>query len=331
MYQDLPRFAVVLDEKIKQFEHIYVIGDLHDSADIFQRFLLNNHITFVPTIGDAVAIDDIANYYIKPSVLLVFLGDILYKTKRHFKSIARFILNNKDNCILILGNNEVKFVYEHIGLFLDIAKPFLQKARMQRFEDAIELGNNHRVINEIYSTIAWLRNCHVNNRYRHQWLRYYNGLHTTYQSNKENCENLMILMYILTESIVMGVSYTMNLVMLHAGLNPNRKLHEQRVSDICNIRTVKGTDDPWFWFYGELQFTVLYGHWSALTVGVGNIEPYFYDKTICLDTGCYNTNVLTYLYFSTNSSHKMNNYNTQVKVHDQFVFYELSVCNDNKK
>ena len=106
--ENLPPFSVNLDPVFAKYRTVYIIGDVHDDANTFRTFLLEKGLAFVPA-KDNVDYQNLSDYFVKPDVLLVFLGDVLYKTKSHFKSIMRFILNNMTNCLLILGNNSRRF------------------------------------------------------------------------------------------------------------------------------------------------------------------------------------------------------------------------------
>jgi hypothetical protein len=292
----LPKFAVNLDRIFDGYEQVYILGDLHDNESALKTFILENNIGFIIQRDDETDITDISNYYMKPQVLLVFLGDVLYKTDGCFKSVMRFILNNKSNCLLLLGNNEVKFVYEHIHLFLEVAENIIPKRRFYSMLSAKQTNQHFKIVSMIYSLIEWYRfGC--NDKLREDWIWFYECILREYQSDKNNCENLMFLMYILTESIIVGYSNKLKLVLVHAGFNPQRKLNTQRTSDMCNIRNVKKTSTPWFWYYMNFNFTVLFGHWSALTTRERKIKPFMFQNAICLDTGCCYTNVLSYVSF----------------------------------
>ena len=324
----LPGFAENLDEKFRQFERVYILGDLHDNENLFKSFLLTSGIGFIFSRNDEqLHIDSIDNYFLKPGVLLVFIGDVLYKTKGHFKSIARFILNNSNNCLLILGNNEVKFVYEHIKLFLDVAQNILPHKRYIRLQQSIMSNRSFEVVNTIYSIIDWVRCSRESKESKLAWHWYYECLTHEFQIDKNNCEDLMILMYILTESVVLGFSSRLKLILLHAGLNPNRALCRQKIVDICNIRNVKGTETPWFWHYRDFDFRILFGHWSALTVGKQSVKPYVFENSICLDTGCCYTNVLTYASFSWHDLSEETDYHLQenIKYCRDHTFIELKL------
>jgi hypothetical protein len=296
----LPKFAVNLDTIFERYEQVYILGDLHDNEHILKAFILEKNIGFIVKRDDETDITDISNFYLKPRVLIVFLGDVLYKTKGSFKSIMRFILNNKNNCLLLLGNNEVKFVYKHIHLFLDVAEKFIPKRRFNSMQVAKQSRQNFRLVSMIYSLIEWYRfGCHE--KLRRAWIWYYECVLKEFQSDKQNCENLMFLMFILTESIVVGYSNKLKLILVHAGLNPLRQLNKQRTSDMCNIRFVKKTTTPWFWHYQDYHFTVLFGHWSSLTSTESTSKPYVSHNAICLDTGCCYTNILSFISLNPNT------------------------------
>lgn len=292
-----PKFAVDLDAIFQQYEHVYIVGDVHDKEDVFKTFILENNIGFIVANEDEINYEDISNYFLKPKVLLVFLGDILYKTAGHFKSIARFLLNNKNNCLLILGNNEIKFVYEHIKIFLKVCEHFLPRNKFKDLKKAYGFKRNFEIVEHIYSLINWFRCCSKSNCLYKEWNWYYDCLYTEFQMDKRGCEDLMILMYILTESIVFGFSNHLRLILIHAGLNPQNALKNQKINDICNIRNVVGTNQPWFVHYEGLDFVILYGHWSNLTTNNLEIKPFVSKNSICMDTGCFFTNVLTFLCF----------------------------------
>ncbi len=144
-----------------------------------------------------------------------------------------------------------------------------------------------------------------------------------YETDGSNCEDLTILMYILTETIVLGFSNRLKLILLHAGLNPERSIRNQLVTDVCNMRYVKRTKAPWFLYYEKLDYTIIYGHWSSLTAETA--EPYFYNNTVCIDTGCCNTNVLTFVTFRTREACAFDQRRVVVnkKRVDEFVFHEI--------
>lgn len=304
----LPPFAVDLDAKFRNYERVFVLGDLHDSEDQFRIFLLHQDAGFILYNGGGDDEDGatyscgLANMYVKPRVLLVFLGDVLYKTKNHFKSIARFILRNRENCLLILGNNEVKFVFERIKLFLDVARPFLRRSRFKVLRNQIVKAQGCKLLHSIYTLISWFRTTKENNELKRSWRWYYDCMFREYEQENgtasKDSEETMILMYILTESIVLGYSDRLKLILLHAGLNPNRSIRDQLVTDVCNIRNVRRSDigeKPWFRFFEKIDYTILFGHWSALTRG--DAKPFFFSNTVCIDTGCCRTNVLSFATF----------------------------------
>lgn len=323
---NLPRFAVNIDDIIQKYEKVYIFGDLHDNENIFKTYILENDIGFIlPSNGCDVL--DITNMYVKPNILLIFLGDVIYKTKGHFKSIFRFILNNRSNCLLLVGNNEVKFVYENIHLFLPIAKQFVPRRRYEILRFAMKSKYaGDKVVNSIYSILDWFHSSRDNNMKR-AWKWYYECLKVEYQLDKVNCEDLMILMYILTESVVTGYSYRLKLIFLHAGFNPNRAMNDQRPFDVCNIRIDRKTKTPWFWYYSDLPYTFLFGHWSKLTVRGKTAKPYYFKNVICLDTGCCYTNILTCVSFSVKSI-KANgkiNFNQNMRRTKEYTFYDISI------
>lgn len=320
----LPKFAVELDGVFSKYDQVYILGDVHDNENLFKRFLLETQVAFIHDKYEHVEIDALSNYFLKPGVLLVFLGDVLYKTNGHFKSIVRFILNNKENCLLILGNNEVKFVYEYVHLFIDVCKSFLPYRKYESLRNAKRARHQFQVVNCIYSLIEWFRCCPTENRLKRAWMWYYTCLFNEFLSDQRNLEDLMIVMYILTESVVIGYSSMLKLILLHAGFNPYRRLRNQRTFDICNMRMVKGTHRPWFEFYNRFDFTVLYGHWSALTKGEQESKPFFHANTICIDTGCCYTNVLTYVSFGPLlMSNGILRFERNVKKSKQHIFHEL--------
>lgn len=328
----LPKFAVDLDQNFAQFGTVYVIGDVHDNQETFIAFLMSTGIGFLLPNQDNQTgkINDISKYRLKPGVLLVFLGDVVYKTKQYFKSIAKFILNNKESCVLILGNNEVKFIYEHIDLFLNFANGNIPRYSYLKLTKAVKERKNRAIVAIIYSIIHWFRKADKNNRMKQSWKWYYECLFNEYQSDKINLEDIMFLMYIMTESIVIGYSKTLKLVLLHAGLNPQRTLESQRIMDICNIRTVNQA--PWYVNYSDMDCTFLFGHWSKLTKDGITSKPHIYLNSICLDTGCCYTNVLSYIVFNPQNINKrmMHSYSKFITFSNSSTFYELSfVYSDN--
>lgn len=298
-HEDLPELSVDLDDIFRRYDRIYIVGDLHDNEEALRTFLVANDLCFIFGNFEEINFHDLRNYFLKANVLLVFLGDILYKTINHFKSIARFLLNNLDNCLLILGNNEVKFVYQHIGVFLEVCRPIIPRQKYEVLARAHRQGNNFEVVKSVYSLLSWYRTCSKNNYRLKQWNRFYEELKTDYFQDKEKLEDLMIIIYILTESIIVGVSACLKLILVHAGFNPKRRLCDQRIVDLCNIRLVAGTGNPWFEYYNNSDYLICYGHWSQLTTEGSEIRPYIHQKTVCLDTGCCYTNVLSYLFCET--------------------------------
>ena len=322
----LPFFAVNLDKTLQKFERVHIFGDLHDNENVFKTYLLENDIAFILPSSE-YDMWNITNFYVKPNILLIFLGDVIYKSKDHFKSIFRFILNNRSNCLLIIGNNEVKFVYEHVHLFLPIARKFVPRRRYELLKQAVKSKRNaEKLVNSIYSVIYWFHGSRDNNLKR-AWKWYYECLVVEYQLDKVNCEDIMILMYILTESIVIGFSNNLRLILLHAGFNPSRALHDQRPFDICNMRVDRKTKTPWFWHYSDLSYTVLFGHWSKLTVCGKTAMPYYFKNVICLDTGCCYTNILTCLSFSekTKRTHVKPNFIQKLTVSNEYTFYDIAI------
>ena len=329
-----PKFAVDLDQTFARFGTVYVLGDVHDNQETFIAFLVSTGIGFVLPSNDTQCdnINDISKYRLKPGVLLVFLGDVIYKTKKYFKCIAKFILNNKDNCVLILGNNEVKFVYEHIHLFERIAEGLIPRNSFLKLSRAIKQKKNTDIVGVIYFVINWFRKANIGNRLKQSWKWYYECLFNEFQSDQDNLEDIMFLMYILTESIIMGLSKQFKLILLHAGLNPLRPLESQRIVDICNIRTHRQM--PWYTYYTEIDYTLVFGHWSRLTKDGTSSKPHIYLNSICLDTGCYYTNVLSYIVFHPGEKRTerfLHHYTNFISYNNQNTFYGLSfVYADNK-
>ena len=315
----LPRFTVNIDKIIKKYERVYIFGDLHDNENIFKTYLLRNDIAFILP-GTECDMLNITNMYVKPSILLIFLGDVIYKTKGHFKSIFRFILNNRSNCLLFLGNNEVKFVYKNIHMFLPIAKQCVPRRRYETLRRAMESKQaGNKIVSSIYSIMDWFHSSRDNNL-KKAWKWYYECLQVEYHLDRVSCEDLMILMYILTESAVIGFSNRLKLILLHAGCNPNRALKDQLIVDVCNIRIDRKTKTPWFWHYSDLRYVFLFGHWSELTVCGKTAQPFYFNNVICLDTGCCYTNVLTCVSFCMKS----------ITANDQLHFIQnMSRSNDN--
>jgi len=319
-----PPFAENLDDKFLHFNEIFIIGDLHDHEKLFRTLLDERGIAFVPNTD----VDDfrkLENYFVKSDILLVFLGDVLYKTPDHFKSIMRFILNNTENCILILGNNEVKFILERIKLFTDFAKPFMSQKFLRLLESFIRKKESFKLLNSIYSIISKLRCPYKHNWLKCEWNWFYSCLYKDFLTDKKNNEDLMFVMYILTKSVVMGVSNRYKLLLCHAGFNPTRSLHRQRIFDVCNIRRVKQTKQPWYVYYSNIAYTIVFGHWSALTKETN--KPYVYKNAICLDTECWRSQNLSYICIRSMQSDLSNLENlvikTQYSSSKLYTFHEV--------
>lgn len=319
-----PSFAVNLDETFQRYSKVYLIGDVHDNENLFRTFLVEKGIAFVPNVEpfDYKSLD---NYFVKPDILLVFLGDVTYKTPDHFKCIMRFILNNTENCLLILGNNEIKFVYEHIQLFIDFAKKFMSVRFLRQIRENVDRKESNKIVSTIYSVISRLHKNYISSKLKENWLWYYACLFEEYLLNKSDKENLMIVMYIITKSIVMGVSKRFKLLLMHAGLNPSFSLHRQRICDVCNIRYVKGTKMPWYVYYTNLDYTIVFGHWSALTNT--SHTPFTYNNLICIDTECWLTQTLSYilLYPYTSKRDSLNIFNIQTSCSGLYTFHEIGL------
>ena len=294
-----PFYSVSLDCIFYKYKTVIIIGDIHDNERTFISFAFEKGYVFLSR--DNVDLNNISNYIVRSDILLIFLGDVLYKTRGHFKSIMRFILNNKDNCLLILGNNEIKFVFEHINLLMDFSQQFLSHSFLRSIQKAIDNKDSLGIINQIYFLVKQLRQNDENSKLKRDWMWYYFCFFYEYLLDKTNCEDLMILMYILTDSIILGYSEKLKLILVHAGLNPRLRLQHQRISDLCNIRYVKRSKKvPWYHYYANFKYTILFGHWSKLTKFTG--MPYSFANVLCLDTECYKTNVLSYVIISPNSS-----------------------------
>lgn len=323
-YDVFPRFAVNLDQTFRKYLKVYVFGDLHDHENLFRSFLVEKGIAFVPDIetADYQLLD---NYFVKSDTLLVFLGDVLYKTPDHFKSIMRFILNNTENCLLILGNNEIKFVYEHIQLFINFIKQFMPSGFVQLLQSYVDKKESFKLVNAIYSLLGRFHKNYMCSKLKDEWLWYYSCLFKDYLLDKKNNEDLMITMFIMTKAIVMGVAHRYKLLIMHAGLNPSLSLHRQRISDICNIRTVKNTKQPWYVYYTHFNFTIAFGHWSALTKP--SYQPFFHQNAICLDTECWRAQTLSYILLHPYLSYRqnVNKFKIETQISGLYTFHEVSV------
>lgn len=147
-----------------------------------------------------------------------------------------------------------------------------------------------------------------------------NQLRTIYEESRERyVENpadadalqRAILIHIVSESILMGYWLQKKLLLVHAGIDFTTPLRQQKLSVVCNIRdrvdeVVEGADmlERLWMMVDERVITkhvprdtcIVFGHYSALRRA--NFDrPVLLDRSlskfVCLDTGCYDTGVVS--------------------------------------
>ncbi len=69
-----------------------------------------------------------------------------------------------------------------------------------------------------------------------------------------------------------------DLILVHAGIDPGRKLHQQKAKHLLTLRYLEDDKTPWFEKYRGNKL-VVYGHWARP-------EPLHYGGTLGIDTGC---------------------------------------------
>lgn len=282
-------FKYDLDGLFDRFQYVYVFGDIHDNCRVLANYLLLNSICFDYT-GSCIN-SELHNLRVKSNVFLIFLGDIIYKTKTQFKSIFRFLFDNISNSMLIVGNHEVKFLYQFWYL---IENDILCSSTGTNIQ--IGKTNTPKNLEHVYNLMYKVKinaPTHFCPK-RLSWNEYAINVAYRYRNEPEKYENLMIAVYILYWGIIMAYSKKWDLLLIHAGLKPATDLNKQRIKDICNIRTINGK--PWYLLCSkDYKFPtfIIFGHWSSLCCQQ-SIQPFiFRNQYICLDTGCYETNILS--------------------------------------
>ena len=76
-------------------------------------------------------------------------------------------------------------------------------------------------------------------------------------------------------------------LVVHAGFDPRKRLAQQTVAALTDIRRLRDTDEPWYEPYVGKQL-VVYGHWAKP-------EPVVRPNSVGLDTGCVYGGALTAL------------------------------------
>ncbi len=76
-------------------------------------------------------------------------------------------------------------------------------------------------------------------------------------------------------------------LVVHAGFDPRRRLAQQSVAALTDIRRLRDTDEPWYERYVERKL-VVFGHWARPA-------PVVRANAVGLDTGCVYGGALTAL------------------------------------
>lgn len=89
----------------------------------------------------------------------------------------------------------------------------------------------------------------------------------------------------------MAYSTEQKIILVHAGINPEIPLERQWLATLCNIRRINKT--VWVKYLEDKlwPYKIIFGHYSSLCLS----DPVISTSFICLDTGCYNTGVLSYI------------------------------------
>ncbi|MFH2204527.1 MAG: metallophosphoesterase [Elusimicrobiota bacterium] len=78
-----------------------------------------------------------------------------------------------------------------------------------------------------------------------------------------------------------------DLIVVHAGFDPQVPIMDQPVSELVNLRRLGKAGIPWYELY-DGERLVVFGHWVKK-------RPVFRDNAVGLDTGCVNGGALTAL------------------------------------
>lgn len=313
----IPRYGTYIDDILEDTnaDVVYFVGDTHDSETNVLHFL-KSELILPDTCVDLTdaRIDE------EKRVLVIFVGDVLYKTPNSFMSVFRFILNNPRHVRLCLGNNEFKFLTDvetYSGLFTDSPNDtFLDIVRNMNDPSLYIHVTNNR------SSYAYIILEKIYSRTYHCLCEQYETARVSYEQDRTDMDKLktVIVLYIMTKSILFAYWAKMKIFVVHAGFKLDQKLCDQKLSTLCNVRTadgnfksnIKNTDDlrmaidkSWMTYsaadlslegYLPKDSLVIFGHYSELCA-LNQHNPLLIRKNmnhfLCLDTGCYKSNVLS--------------------------------------
>lgn len=300
----LPHYGSYVDNLFLQFKRVYLLGDIHNNMSGLLLFLKQEGI-----VNNNIEADNLDNIKLDKDVLLVFLGDVIGKSKSDFKNInvLWFIMKHKENCHLILGNHEMKFLsrqkrrngVSNIDI-LNTLLPLNNKNTTsvlidvhQRLENFMSYNNSRRLPQR--SSKNFLDEAHD----------VYEKL--SVNNNQQQQEDLFIRILIISFLIYHGefILYFRKhkMYMMHAGLNLKKDMTKLKSTEICNVRSSE-TAGRWFddgVFIKDTLFVFAHDTDLCKSSLDGTYEP-FLHKTVntntfflCTDTNFYKNNVLTYV------------------------------------
>ena len=316
----IPLYGEYVDKIFEKYEAIFVISDIHNNDTCLLAFLKQHNL-----ISDSETCLDNVRCFAR-NVLIVFLGDVIGKIPKlnltaygPSLKVLNFIIQNRENCILVIGNHEVSFLMRNECI-----------DGISNRDITLECLSN----NEVYPNVEWPEKVKIykslenlkklkNDNFKFMSEQFEEKLKETEKSDISI--RMLCITYILQFSKFLLYFRKLKIYFVHAGFDFDRKMNKQLLSKTCNIRCIQNYNkaNPVInkWFQKDClsrDTTYLFGHDQYLCFDAYNNDytPFIYtDDTkrndfVCIDTGCSISNIITCVYFDPH----VNPYNTSKQI-----------------
>lgn len=232
----LPPYGTFVDDWFNNYDEVYVLGDLHNNETGLLQFLRYHDLIAYP---EATLLANVGP--IVKKVMIVFLGDAIGKMKTDNTdeymaaiNVLRFIESPKKNCMLVIGNHEMRFL-----------------ARNTVVDDISNLEITNMILSRDFRVSSDRCRCNpqlklyiqledIMKRWKHKRSRMmpmFSGEIIKKRYNENVWLRFIIIAFIVQFGEFMLYFQRLKTYMFHGGLDFNRDMHKQQSSNICNIRT----------------------------------------------------------------------------------------------
>lgn len=328
----LPKYGIFCDDIFKRYEKIFIFGDLHNNHEALFSFLKYHDLVNLTNNPKSLIECRLKDNNSTLLVFLGDIIGKLNKHSDYSDCIDVFlflILNINNGVFFVLGNHEVSFLCKKKDMH-GISNHALMESylmadendKQRNFYEILESNfkSKHICKNDMCSRKNSMKDdkcmyCGWKNIHRlklkemffmhlseYTDRKYYNN-ENDYKNSNDDYKNIqlrkMIILFILVYGECIAYFLRHKIYFVHAGLNFNKPMKRQIFRELCNIRDVWYANDT-IHNKGNRDTTILFGHYSELCYDdYNNYHPFIYtddekkNNFICLDTGCYVSNVLS--------------------------------------